>query len=182
MSKYVKDLVTKDLGQRLSGVEDALLVNVVGLDANKTVQLRKRLRDKQMNLLVVKNNLARRACEGTPLAAAFEGAAGTLAMLWGGEDLISLAKEVMDIKRSGEFEPFEPRGGVMDGEHLSAEMVKDISKWPNREGQLSLLLGQILSPGAQLSSQLLAPGGALASQIEKKSEGTEEGASQSSGE
>jgi large subunit ribosomal protein L10 len=182
MSKYVKDLVTKDLAQRLSGVEDALLVNVVGLDANRTVQLRKRLRDKQMNLLVVKNNLARRACEETPLAAAFEGAAGTLAMLWGGEDLVSLAKEVMDIKRSGEFEPFEPRGGVMDGEHLSAEMVKDISKWPNREGQLSLLLGQILSPGAQLSSQLLAPGGALASQIEKKSEETEEGASQSSGE
>ncbi len=182
MSKYVKDLVTKDLAQRLSGVEDALLVNVVGLDANRTVQLRKRLRDKQMNLLVIKNNLARRACEGTPLSAAFDGAAGTLAMLWGGEDLISLAKEVIEIQRSGQFAPFEPRGGVMDGEHLSAEMVKDISKWPNREGQLSLLLGQILSPGAMLCSQLLAPGGALASQIEKKSEGVEEEAIQADGE
>ncbi len=182
MSKYVKDLVTKDLAQRLSGVEDALLVNVVGLDANRTVQLRKRLRDKQMNLLVVKNNLARRACEGTPLSAAFDGAAGTLAMLWGGEDLISLAKEVIEIQRSGQFAPFEPRGGVMDGEHLSAEMVKDISKWPNREGQLSLLMGQILSPGAKLCSQLLAPGGALASQIEKKSEGVEEEAIQADGE
>lgn len=181
MSKYVKDLVTKDLAQRLSGVEDALLVNVVGLDANKTVQLRKRLREKQMNLMVVKNNLARRACEGTPLAAAFDGAVGTLAMLWGGEDVISLAKEVIDIQRSGEFEPFEPRGGVMDGEHLSAEMVKDISKWPNREGQLSLLLGQILSPGAQLSSQLLAPGGALASQIEKKAEGAEDTGAEDTG-
>lgn len=182
MSKYVKDLVTKDLAQRLSGVEDALLVNVVGLDANKTVQLRKRLRDKQMSLLVIKNNLARRACEGTPLAAAFEGAAGTLAMLWGGEDLISLAKEVIEIQRSGQFEPFEPRGGVMDGEHLSAEMVKDISKWPNREGQLSLLMGQILSPGAQLNSQLLAPGGALASQIEQKAEGAEEETGAATGE
>jgi large subunit ribosomal protein L10 len=175
MSKYVKDLVTKELGKRLEGIEDALLVNVVGLDANKTVQLRKRLRDKEVNLLVVKNNLARRACEGTPLAAAFEGAAGTLALLWGGEDLISLAKEVIEIERGGQFEHFGPRGGVMDGEHLSAEMVKDISKWPNRQGQLSILLGQILSPGANLSSQLLAPGGALASQIEKKAEETDEG-------
>ncbi|TVS14542.1 MAG: 50S ribosomal protein L10 [Planctomycetaceae bacterium] len=182
MSKYVKDLVTKELAQRLSGVEDALLVNVVGLDANRTVQLRKHLRDKQMNLLVVKNNLARRACEGTPLSAAFDGAAGTLAMLWGGEDLISLAKEVIEIQRSGQFAPFEPRGGVMDGEHLSAEMVKDISKWPNREGQLSLLMGQVLSPGAKLCSQLLAPGSALASQIEKKSEGVEEEAIQADGE
>ena len=171
MSKYVKDLVTKDLARRLDGVEDALLVNVVGLDANKTVQLRKRLRDKQMSLMVIKNNLARRACEGTPLAAAFEGAAGTLALLWGGEDVISLAKEVVEIQKGGQFDPFEPRGGVMDGEHLSAEMVKDVSKWPNRQGQLSILVGQILSPGANLSSQLLAPGGALASQIEKKAEG-----------
>ncbi len=174
MSKYVKDLVTKDVARRLEGVEDALLVNVVGLDANKTVQLRKRLRDKQMNLMVIKNNLARRACEGTPLAAAFEGAAGTLALLWGGEDVISLAKEVVEIQKGGQFDPFEPRGGVMDGEHLSADMVKDVSKWPNRQGQLSILLGQILSPGAKLSSQLLAPGGALASQIEKKAEGAAE--------
>jgi ribosomal protein L10 len=174
MSKYVKDLVTKELAHRLEGVEDALLVNVVGLDANRTVQLRKRLRDKDMNLLVIKNNLARRACEGTPLAAAFDGAAGTLALLWGGEDVISVAKEVVEIQRGGQFEPFEPRGGVMDGEHLSAEQVKDISKWPNRQGQLSLLVGQILSPGANLVSQLLAPSGALASQIEKKAEGVDE--------
>jgi large subunit ribosomal protein L10 len=57
----------------------------------------------------------------------------------------------------------------MDGERLTAEKVKEISKWPNRVGQISLLLGQILSPGAQLLSQLGSPGGALASQIEKKS-------------
>jgi len=148
-------------------------VNVVGLDANKTVVLRKRLRDKQMKLLVVKNSLAKRASEGTPLAAAFEGSEGTLAVLWGGEDVVSMAKEVVEIQKSGQFEPFEPRGGVMDGEHLTADLVKDISKWPSREEQLSLLMGQILSPGANLSAALLGPGAKLASQIEKKSEEAE---------
>jgi ribosomal protein L10 len=58
----------------------------------------------------------------------------------------------------------------MDGEQLTPEKVSEISKWPNREQQLSILLGQILSPGAQLLSQVNAPGGALASQIEKKAE------------
>ena len=33
MSKYVKELITKDLKERLDGVSEALLVNVVGLDA-----------------------------------------------------------------------------------------------------------------------------------------------------
>ena len=51
----------------------------------------------------------------------------------------------------------------------SAERVAEISKWPNRAEQLSILSGQILSPGANLSAQLKGPGGLLASQIEKKS-------------
>lgn len=58
----------------------------------------------------------------------------------------------------------------MDGEQLSAERIKEISKWPSRQEQLSLLVGQILSPGANLAGALLGPGGTLASQIKSKSE------------
>lgn len=175
MSKYVKDLVTQEIAQRIGGVEDALLVNVVGLPATKAVALRRRLRESGMRLLVVKNSLAKRASQGTPLAPAFEQAQGPLALLWGDADIISLAKEVVALERSGEFAPFSPCGGVMDGEALTAEGVKRISKWPNRREQLGILVGQILAPGARLSSQLLAPGGAVASQIAKKGDGEEAG-------
>jgi len=58
----------------------------------------------------------------------------------------------------------------MDGEQLSPEQVTEVSKWPSRSEQLSLLMGQILSPGAALASQLNSAGGALASQIEQISE------------
>lgn len=176
MSKYVKDLVCKEIAHRLEGVNDALLVDVIGLDAGKTHVLRRTLRQKNISLLVVKNGLAKRATEGTPLAAAFQGVEGSLAMVWGGEDFISLAKEITTLATNPDYKAFEPRGGVMDGEHLSADGVKAVSLWPNREEQIRILVGQILSPGAKLVSQLLAPGGALASQVEKKSEG--EGAEQ----
>jgi ribosomal protein L10 len=169
MSKYVKNLVVREISQRLDGVEDALLVNVVGIDANQTVVLRRQLREKNIQLLVVKNGLAKRATEGTPLAAAFESAEGSLAVIWGGEDFVSLVKEVTRLDEGNEFAAFETRGGAMDGEALTPERVKEISTWPNREQQLSILVGQILSPGANLLSQINAPGGALASQIEKKS-------------
>jgi len=168
MSKYVKDLVSKEIARRLDGVSDALLVNVVGLDAGKTHVLRRRLGEKSISLMVVKSGLAKRATEGTPLAAAFHGVEGSLAMVWGCEDFVSLAKEITTLTASPEFPAFETRAGVMDGEHLTAEGVKAVSMWPSREEQISILLGQILSPGANLVSQLLAPGGALASQIEKK--------------
>ncbi len=170
MSKLVKDLITKDLRQRLEGVEDALLVDVIGLKNEKNVALRQRLRQKNIHLLVVKNSLAARATEGTRLAPAFENATGTMALIWGGEDIISLAKEVVKIAEDKHFEPFKAKGGVMDGQPLAAEQVKAVSKWPSRLEQLSILSGQILSPGATLSGQLLGAGAKLASQIKKKSE------------
>src|SRR3954447_22780499 len=170
MSKYVKDLITKDLRNRLQGVEDALLVDLIGLKNDKNVALRQRLRQKNIHLLVIKNSLAARATEGTRLAPAFEKATGTMALILGGEDIISLAKEVVKIADDKSFAPFTPKGGVMDGQALAAEQVRMVSKWPSRLEQMSILSGQILGVGSKLSSQLLSGGSKLASQIKKKSE------------
>ncbi|MCA9230004.1 MAG: 50S ribosomal protein L10 [Planctomycetales bacterium] len=170
MSKYLKNLITDELRSRLDGVSDALVVDVIGMEANANVALRRSLREKNIKLMVVKNSLAGRATEGTALAPAFEGSSGTSAVLWGGEDVVSLAKEVMRLAKEKEFEPFAPKGGVMDGAKLSKEDVAAVSKWPSRGEQLSLLVGQILSPGANLSAQLLGPGAKLASQIKQKAD------------
>ena len=168
MSKFVKDLLTKDLANKLDGVSDCVTANVIGLDANTTSSLRKRLREKGIGLMVVKNSLAQRATEGTALANAFEGVAGTNAVLWGAEDFVTLVKEVNELDKDDEaFEKFSALGGVMDGEKLTPEKVKEISKWPSRAEQLSMLVGQVLGPGANLAAQLKGPGGALAGQIKQ---------------
>jgi len=82
MSKYVKNLISEDIAKQLSGESDCLLVNVIGLDANNTMTLRRELRSKNIHLSVVKNSLARRATQGTPLEAAFESVAGPIAVVW----------------------------------------------------------------------------------------------------
>jgi large subunit ribosomal protein L10 len=174
MSKFVKDLITDQLKRELNGVQDLLLVNVVGMSANDTSSLRKQLREKNIKLMVIKNSLARRATEGTELAPAFEGSDGTLAMVWGASYIVALAKEVVRLAAVKEFEKFTARGGVMGGQPLRPEEVALVSKWPSREEQLSILLGQILAPGAMLASQLTSVGGALASQIKQKAEGEDE--------
>jgi ribosomal protein L10 len=173
MSKQLKNLIADEVKKRLEGVNDALLVNVIGLDSANTFLLRKELRSKNINLLVVKNSLARRATEGSPLSRAFDDTEGSLAIVWGAEDFVSLAKELVELHKKPEFEKFTPKGGVMEGERLSPEKVTEVSKWPNRAGQISIVLGQILSPGSKLLSQINAPGGKLLSQVKKKSEGEE---------
>jgi large subunit ribosomal protein L10 len=176
MSKYVKDLITNHLKTRLGGVDDLLVLDVIGLKSNSAMELRKRLRSQKISLMVVKNSLARRATEGTRLAPAFEGASGTMAICWGAEDIVALARTVTKLAGDKLFEKLKPRGGVMDGQALGADEVAKVSKWPSRDEQLSLLVGQILSPGATLAAQLIGPGGLVASQIKKLGEGGEEAA------
>jgi large subunit ribosomal protein L10 len=173
MSKFVKNLLTDNIRERLKNIHDALLVNMVGLDANTNTRLRAELRAKNIHVLVIKNSAAARAAAGTSLAPLFDGINGTAAICWGSEDIVSLAKEITKLAKDDKNAPFQTRGGVMDGERLDAALVERVSKWPSRTEQLSILLGQILSPGANLASQLTSVGGALASQIEQRGEGAE---------
>jgi ribosomal protein L10 len=170
MSKYVKNLISGHLRETLEGVRDLVVVNVVGMEAKAATRLRAELRGKNIRLMAIKNSLAARAAQGTALEPAFENLTGPAAVCWGAEDIVSLTKEITRLAKDAKFAPFEARGGVMDGEKLTAEQVTEISQWPSREEQLSLLMGQILSVGSTLSSQLLGPGGQLASQIQTKSE------------
>ena len=55
MSKAVKNLVINELSKKLDGVSDCVLVDVIGIGANDTCALRKRLREKIVNCSAVFN-------------------------------------------------------------------------------------------------------------------------------
>ncbi len=174
MSKTVKNLLINDLRTKLQDVNDCLLVNVIGLNSDKTAKLRTELRKKNIQLQVIKNSMARRAAEGMAIAPAFDGMEGSLAIVWGSEDVVSLAKEVVRLAEAKEFQGLlVPRGGAIEGAKIPAEQVKVISTWPSRPEQLSILSGQILGPGSKLAGQLIGIGGTLAGQIKQKIEDLE---------
>lgn len=174
MSKFVKQLITDGVKKRLDGVQYLMLVGMTGIDANANKNLRASLAEKGINLMVIKNSLARRATEGTALAPAFENMAGAYAICWGATDVVALAKELVKVTKDKSMKGFEIKGAVMDGEALDSAQAVDVSKWPTREEQISLLLGQIVGVGGKLSSQLIAMGGALASQISQLAEKEDE--------
>jgi large subunit ribosomal protein L10 len=175
MSKVVKQYVTRDIQNRLAGAKDAVVINLVGVEANANCELRKIFREKGISVLVVKRTLAARASDGTSLRNAFSNVTGSIAVASGCEDFVSLAKEIVAVVDAGTYKGLEIKGGVMDGEALSPAQVKDISKWPSRREQISMLVGQILGPGSQLSGQLKGAGSKLAAQLKtiiEKQEGS----------
>ncbi|MDO4569192.1 MAG: 50S ribosomal protein L10 [Planctomycetia bacterium] len=169
MSKYVKDLVTNHVAAQLDGVQDALLVDMVGMTANETNQLRGELEEKGVSLMVVKNTLARRAFEKTSLGPLFTTIGGSSAMCWGCEDIVSLTKIVCGLAADKRYaDKFVVKCGVMDKERLEADQVKAVSTWPSRTEQLGMLVGQILGPGANLAAAMLGPGSTIAGQLKTK--------------
>lgn len=175
MSKLVKNMLVDDLKKRLDQVGDAVVVSLGRLDAQKTTELRKTLRQKKIQLQLVKNSLARRATLDTPLAPAFEKTEGMLAIAWGGDDVVDLAKELDRLAGVKDYEGLECRGGALDGARLDADDIKRVAKWPTRAEQLSILSGQISSLGATLSGQILSAGGVLAGQLASRVEELEKG-------
>jgi large subunit ribosomal protein L10 len=173
MSKAVKDMLVDDLKHRLQGVGDVIVVSLGRLDAQQTTELRSQLRKKRIHLQLIKNSLARRAISGTPLEPALQKSEGMLALAWGGEDVVDLAKELDRLTAVKTFEGFECRGGALDGGRLDAADVKQVAKWPTRAEQLSILSGQISSLGSVLSGQITSAGGVLAGQLASRVEDLE---------
>lgn len=174
MSKVVKKLVSRDIAARLKGVNDAMVVNIVGMTGEENFNIRKTLREQGIGIMVVKRTLAARATEGTTLRPAFDDLAGSVAVIWGCEDFVALTRSITKLVNSGQFPKLEIKGGVMDGEALTADQVKKVSKWPSRQEQISILVGQILSPGATLSGRLVGPARKIAGQVKKMIENQEE--------
>lgn len=176
MSKFVKNLLVDDLKGRLRDVNEVIVVSLGRLDGTKTTTLRQALRKKKIHLHLIKNSLARRATLDTPLAPAFSKTEGMLAIAWGGEDVVDLAKELDRLSGVKDYEGFEVRGGALEGARLEATDVKNVAKWPTRAEQLSILSGQISSLGATLSGQIIGAGGTLAGQIASRADDLEKAA------
>jgi large subunit ribosomal protein L10 len=96
-----------------------------------------------------------------------------LAIAWGGEDVVDLAKELDRLSSVKDFEGLECRGGALDGSRLEAGDIKRVAKWPTRTEQLSILSGQISGLASTLSGQILSAGGTLAGQISSRVEDLE---------
>lgn len=157
-----------EIRDRLGDARDLLVVDSSRLDAVATNRFRLALREKEITALTVQNTLARRALSEVGLDGVAPLLQGPSTLVWGGEDIVALSKEI--AKWAKDLEPLEIRGAVVEGNTLGAEEVDVLSKSPGREELIGQIVGLMLSPGAQLAGALLGPGGTLAGQVKSIAE------------
>jgi ribosomal protein L10 len=103
---------------------------------------------------VVKNTLAMRALEGTPLETAKEYLTGPVGVAISYEDPALLAKKVLSYVKKNE--KLEIKGGVIEGKLCSFVDIKTISELPSRDILLATFIGAMQSPLSKLASALNA--------------------------
>ncbi|HUE13911.1 MAG TPA: 50S ribosomal protein L10 [Planctomycetaceae bacterium] len=175
MSRHLKQMIIEEVGARLNGVRDIVAVDASKLNGVTANKLRLAMRKKKISALTVSNKLAQQALKKAGVTALDPFLQGPTTLVWGGEDIVALSKEI--AKWAKEIEPLVIKGGTTEGTTLSKETVDALSKSPGRVELIGQIVALMLSPGAQLAGALLGPGRKLASQVKKiadKEEGSEQ--------
>jgi len=176
MSKRIKEMLVTDLQQRIGDTTEILVVDSSRLDAISDNRFRLALREKDIKVLTVKNSMALRALHAREITELDPILEGPSSLVFGGEDIVSLSKEVASWVKELGSDLIAIKGGLLEGTTLSSGDVEELSKSPSREELIGQIAGLLLAPGANLAAALLGPGGKLAGQVETMAdaEGTAE--------
>jgi large subunit ribosomal protein L10 len=154
MNREQKAAVIEEIASQLSAAQAVFAVDYRGLTVTQAAELRAKLRDANTAFRVVKNSLTERAADkagAESLKALLEGPTA-LALVEG--DAALAAKALSDTART--LRLLEFKGGVMDGNALSAEDVRAIARLPAREVLHGQLVGVVAAPLSGLARTLNA--------------------------
>jgi large subunit ribosomal protein L10 len=173
MSKRVKEIVTNEMTVKFKDLDGVAVINPRGIDAIKNNGIRRRLYDKGLKMVVVKNTLAKRAVGDKSKIKGFDVLLdGPSAVIYGKASISTVARTLLDEKKL--LETLELRGIFFDGELYSGEKgIEQVSKLPTREEAIGSLVALILSPGKKLGGILKSQSGRIASLIKAVEERAE---------
>lgn len=134
----------EELTAAMSNAKAIYLADFTGLDVAKVTGLRNKLRDAEVGYQVVKNRLAKRAAAEAGISGLDEHLVGPTAIAFTSEDPIAPAKILQDFADEGDT--LSIKSGFMDGQVLSPDEIKALSKLPSREELLGKVLGSVQSP------------------------------------
>ena len=143
-----KKQIVKDLNEKFSRSKIVILTDYKGLDVAEMNDLRRKLREAEIEYKVVKNTLLIRASEETDAALIKDDFTGPSAVALSYSDTIAPAKVLTDFTKS--YQKLEIKVGVMNGRVLDLSTITTLANLPPREVVLSQLLSTLNSVPASL--------------------------------
>ena len=145
-----------ELKDRLSRCSIAVSTNPTNLDANEMNELRRKLRERNVEYRIVKNTLTYIAADEAGRPKLKEVVQGPTGLAFGYEDPTEVAKALEEFIRTARSS-LSIQGALLDQRVLSPQEVSTLATLPSKGEILASLLGQMQSPIVRLVSQLQTP-------------------------
>ena len=169
MKKQEKAFFVDNLTEELKGAKSVLLVNYVGLTVKMQQELKKRLKEANASILVVKNTLLKRAGEAAKVDKELLSESilsGPTALVIAKEDPIAPIQVLGKFAK--EFEVLQMKVGVLEGNFQDKDSLDKIATLPGKDALLGQLLAVLISPNYGLVRVLNANGQKLVSILKAK--------------
>ena len=139
-----KKQVVQEIKQKLEGATLVICTDYRGLNVEQVTELRNKLRVPGVEYRVLKNTMFRFALQ----QAGYEDIAaqinGPNAVIFSQEDPVGPAKTIFDFAKTNK--ELEIKLGILDGQMISPEGIKDLAQLPPREILLAQVVGTMQAP------------------------------------
>ena len=168
-SKAQKQKDLDALTEQFKNAKAAMVVGFQKMTVAKDQELRNQLREAGVSYEVVKNTLARRAAEGTPIEGASEHFKGVTAVALSTGDPVGLSKAISKFTKANP-EVFTFKAGVVEGKVVALADVEAIATLPSKEELISKVMFLINCQAQRLATVISAVPRNLAVVIKQVSE------------
>ncbi len=150
MATPQKEQIVQEATASLVGVRGVFLADFSGMTVEKVSLLRRKCREQQIRVRVIKNTLLKRALNAQGISALDEHLAGPTSVVFSPVSEMAPAKVLVEFAR--EHERPRVKAAVVDGRLFDDKAIGVLATLPSRE----VLLAQVLSTFIAAMTQFLA--------------------------
>lgn len=156
MPREEKVTQVNELAEIISASNIGIMVDYRGITAVASTKMRRQMRERQVNVRIVKNTLARLAAKQAGREDLADLFTGPTALLSSTTDEVEPARALSDYLKESGIE-MEITGGFFPGRLLTVDDIKVLATLPSREVLIAKVLGGMQAPIGGLVNCLASP-------------------------
>lgn len=150
ISRVRKDELVADYKQQLTKCNGIMFANYTALPMAQIDSLRRKAREQNSQIFVVKNTLLSLVLKEAGLKPPEELLAGPTLAAFCYQDVSAVAKLFREFSKEAEENRFAVKGCLLEGHFLSAKQAVAVADMPSREVMLAHVLRSINAPASQV--------------------------------